>query len=236
MKHTFSQKLKIFMLSFLFTAISSVFAQTDTLPAISTSANVDLMSRYIWRGQEYSQSPSIQPGMSATWKDYTLGAWGAYKFTGAGSQETDFYLSKEIGPLNFAIWDYWSFCDTSTMDFFDYKKETTSHMLEAQILLSGGETLPFNLLGSYFFYGADSTKSVYLELQYQRSFGSTDMLLFAGFQPKGTYYATEAAFVNIGIRLVKEMQVTDHWSLPLNISLIANPYCKSVYLIAGITL
>lgn len=236
MNQTLFYKLKIFGLSFLFTGISSVFAQTDSLPAFTTSANVDLMSRYIWRGQEYGQSPSIQPGMSATWKDFTLGAWGAYKFTGAGSQETDFYLSKETGPLTIAIWDYWCFCDTGAMDFFNYSGKTTSHLLEAQVLLSGGETLPFNLLGSYFFYGADSTRSVYLELQYQRSFGSTDMLLFTGFQPKGSYYADGAAFVNVGCSLTKEIKVTDHWSLPLNISLIVNPYCKSVYLVAGITL
>jgi hypothetical protein len=231
-----SGKIIIYALSLLSAFTCSSFAQTDTIHAISTTANVDLLSRYIWRGQEYGQSPSIQPGMSATWQDFTLGAWGAYKLSGAGSQETDFYISKETGPLTIAIWDYWSFCDTSSLDFFNYSRKTTSHLLEAQALLSGGEKLPFNLLGSYFFYGADSTKSIYFELQYQRSFGSTDLLLFAGFQQKGRYYAAEAAFVNIGCSLTKEIQVTDHWSLPLNISLIANPYCKSLYLVAGITL
>jgi hypothetical protein len=236
MNHTFFDKIKLFTLTLLFTGISSLSAQSDTLHTITTSGNVDLMSRYIWRGQEYGQAPSIQPGLSATWKDFTLGAWGAYKFTGAGTQETDFYLSKEIGPLTFAIWDYWSFYDTTSTDFFNYEREATSHLLETQVLLSGGETLPFNLLGSYFFYGADSTKSIYLELQYQHSYGPTDILLFTGFQPQGSYYAPKAAFVNIGFTLAKEIAVTDRWSLPINISLIANPYCKSVYLVAGITL
>jgi len=176
--------IKVFALSFMFIGSPALFAQPDTLHAIATSANIDLMSRYIWRGQEYGQSPSIQPGMSATWKDFTLGSWGAYKFTGAGTQETDFYLSRDIGPVTCAIWDYWSFCDTASMDFFNYNQKTTSHLLEAQVLLSGGESLPFNLLGSYFFHGADSTKSIYLELQYQHTFGPNDILLFAGFQPK----------------------------------------------------
>jgi hypothetical protein len=229
-------KITIYVLLVLCTCAGSLFAQPDTVHTISTTANIDLVSRYIWRGQEYGQSPSIQPGMSATLKDFTLGAWGAYKLSGAGSQETDFYLSKSIGPLTFAVWDYWSFCDTSSMDFFNYSGKTTSHQLEAQVLLEGGEKMPFNLLGSYFFYGADSSKSVYLELQYQRSFETTDMLLFVGFQPKGNYYASAAAFVNIGVSLAKEIQVTDHWSLPLNISLIANPSRKSLYLVAGITL
>lgn len=223
------------MLLFL-SCTSALNAQSDSLPEFSTSANVDLMSRYIWRGQEYGHAPSIQPGLSATYKDFTLGAWGAYKFTGAGMQETDLYLSKAIGPLTFAIWDYWSFCDTTSLDFFNYKPNTTAHLFEAQMLLSGGEKLPFNLLVSYFFYGADTTNSIYLELQYQYIAGPFDMLFFAGFQPKGEYYGTKATFVNLGCTAIKTVEITDRWSLPVSLSLIANPSFKSVYIVAGISL
>ena len=228
--------LQIISVLLFLSGTSALFAQSDTLPAFSTSVNVDLVSRYIWRGQEYGQAPSIQPGLSATWKDFTLGAWGAYKLTGAGTQETDFYLSKTIGPITLAVWDYWSFCDTSSMDFFNYNPKTTSHLLEAQVLLSGGEELPFNLLAGYFFYGADASKSIYLELQYVHSFGSSDMLFFAGFQPKGEYYGTNATFVNLGCTAIKAIKVTDHWSLPLSLSLIANPSAKSAFLVAGVLL
>jgi hypothetical protein len=228
--------VKILTVLFLFFTASVLFAQADTLPAVSTDVNVDLMSRYIWRGQEYGQAPSIQPGLSATWKDFTLGTWGAYKLTGAGMQETDFYLSKTLGPLSFTVWDYWSFCDTTSSDFFNYKRNNTAHLLEAQVMLSGGEKIPFNIMGSYFFYGADSTKSIYFELQYLYSSGSADMILFAGFQPKGSYYAPKAGFVNIGCTVIKIIPITDRWSMPLNLSFVVNPSCKHVYLVAGITL
>lgn len=214
----------------------SLYAQTDSLRAISTSANVDLMSRYIWRGQEYGQAPSIQPAMSATWKNFTIGAWGAYKLTGAGGQETDFYLSKTVGHLTFAIWDYWSFCDTTSTDFFNYNQKNTAHLLEAQILVSGGEKIPFNLLGSYLFYGADPSKSIYLELQYQHSVGSTELQFFSGFQAKGEYYGHNSTFVNLGCTMIKTIEATDRWSLPVSLSVIVNPSQKSAYLVAGITL
>jgi hypothetical protein len=214
---------------------SSLVAQTDTLPDVSIEANVDIVSRYIWRGQEYGHTPSIQPGLSVTAKDFTLGAWGAYKLTGDGDQETDFYLSKDIGPVNIAIWDYWSFNDTSAMNFFNYSRKNTSHLLETQILLSGGETLPFNLLGSYFFYGTDASRSIYLELQYLHSIGKTNIIFFAGYQAKGDYYAPRATFVNIGCT-VEPVMLTDRFSLPIGISLILNPDRKSVYLVAGIYL
>lgn len=221
---------------FLFLTIHSTLAQSDSLSAVTTSANVDLVSRYIWRGQEYGQSPSIQPGLSVNWKGFTLGSWGAYKLSGAGDQETDFYLAKEIGPFTISIWDYWSFCDTSVMDIFNYREKTTSHALEAQLQISGGVKIPFNLLAGYFFYGSDSSRSVYLELQYLHSFGQNELLLFAGFQPKGEYYGEKARFVNFGITIFREMKITDHWSLPVNFSCIMNPSNKSVYLVAGITL
>lgn len=227
--------LNLVLKSLLLFVNSSAFAQSDTIPAVSVSANVDLMSRYIWRGQDYGQTPSIQPGLSATWKGFTLGAWGAYKFTGSGFQETDFYLSKTVGPVSLAIWDYWNFCDSTSNNYFNYNQQTTAHLLESQIMLSGGEKLPLNLLGSYFFYGADSTKSIYLELQYLHSIGSVDIMLFAGFQPKGEYYAPKAAFVNLGCTAVKELKITDNWSLPVTVGLIVNPDVKSANLVAGIS-
>jgi hypothetical protein len=224
------------LLPFLLLSVSSnMMAQSDTLNVVTVCANVDLMSRYLWRGQDYGQAPSIQPGLSATWKDFTLGAWGAYKFTGSGNQETDLYLSKTIGPITLVVWDYWSYCDTTSMDYFDYKQKTTSHQFEAQVLLSGNEKLPFNLLGSYFFYGSDTTNSIYFELQYLHSIGSTDLVLFAGFQPKGKYYAEKAAFVNVGCTIQKELAITDRWSLPLSLSFVINPALKSANLVAGVS-
>jgi len=222
--------------SFLCIQSASTFAQSDTIPAISTSVSVDLMSHYIWRGQDYGQTPSLQPGLSATWKDFTLGFWGAFRIAGSGVHETDFYLEKTIGPVTFSIWDYWSFSDTTANHYFDYKKQTTSHLFEAMVLVSGGEKLPFNVLGSYLFYGADPTKSIYFELQYLHSFGSIDTQIFTGFQAKGQFYAPKTAFVNLGCTASKSLKITKNWSLPLNLSCIVNPYSRNIYLVAGITL
>lgn len=228
--------LQIFVLFLLFLGSSSLFAQTDTIPKFSTAVSVDLVSHYIWRGQDLGHTPGIQPGISATWKDFTLGFWGAYRLGGSGDHETDFYLEKTIGPATFSLWDYWSYSNEGSTDYFNYSKETTAHQLEAQVLLSGGEKLPFNLLGSYFFYGADPSKSMYFELQYLHSFGTFDTQVFAGFQPKGDFYADKAAFVNLGCSVSKSVQLTKKWALPVNLSVIANPNAQKVYLVAGITI
>lgn len=210
--------------------------KSDTVPAVTVAGNVDLMSRWIWRGLDFGHAPSIQPALTVSWKGFSLGAWGAYKLNGEGGQETDFFLSKTIAFVTIAVWDYWSFYDTAGFNYFDYDKKTTAHLLEAQVLLSGNKSIPFNLLVSYFFYGADTSNSIYMELQYFHQFKPVDLVVFAGCQPKGTYYAPKAAFVNIGCTVKKSIPVTDRFSLPLSLSLIFNPDVKSVYLVAGITL
>lgn len=222
--------------SLFFIVSNPSFAQTDTNPALSTSVNIDLMSHYIWRGQDYGQTPSLQPGLSVTWKDFTLGYWGAYRIAGSGVHETDFYIEKAIGPVTFSVWDYWSYSDSISNNYFDYNRNSTSHLLEAQVLISGGEKLPFNFVGSYLFYGSDPTKSLYFELQYLHSFGSVDTQVFSGFQAKGEYYAPHAAFVNVGCNAAKSIKITKNWSLPVNLSFIVNPDSKKVYVVAGITL
>jgi len=213
-----------------------VFAQSETeeSDSLEFSVNADLVSRYVWRGQSYSQSPCIQPDLSLSWKNFELGAWGSYDFSGFSELETDLYLSKTIGPVTLAFWDYWCFNDT-TMDFFDYDRETSGHLLEAQLLISGDDMIPFNLLGGYFFYGADSTHSLYLELQYLYSKGTTELEAFAGYQASGEFYAETSSFVNIGCTVTKPIRVTETWELPLSVSLIMNPDMKSVYIIAGLT-
>jgi hypothetical protein len=214
----------------------TLVAQTDTIPAISTSVGVDLVSHYIWRGQDYGHVPSIQPGLSATWNDFTLGFWGAFRIAGSGDHEADLYIEKAIGPATFSIWDYWSFGDSTSTNYFNYNKQTTVHLMEAQVMLSGGEKLPFNLVGSYLFYGADPSKSIYFELQYLHSFGKVETQVFAGFQAKGEFYAPQAAFVNVGCTASKSFTITKNWKVPLSLSFIVNPDNKKAYLVAGITI
>ena len=220
---------------YIFFNAFALSGQTDTRSAFKITANADLVSRYIWRGMDIGHAPSIQPGMAMQWNDFKLGAWGAYKLTGAGEQETDFYLSKTYRFVTFAIWDYWNFNDTTAFNFFDYRRKTTSHLLETQLLLSGGKVLPFNLLSSYFFYGSDLSKSLYFELQYEYKSDIADLLFFAGYQAKGTYYASGSGFVNIGCTLSKSVSLTDRLNLPVYLSLIVNPANKIPYLVAGIT-
>jgi hypothetical protein len=231
-----SNPLQLFIILYLFFNSSIMSAQSNNRQTVTVSGNIDFVSRYIWRGLEIGQAPSIQPGLSAKWKDFTLGSWGAYKLTGHGEQETDFFLTKKIGFLTLGLSDYWTFRDTTAIDFFDYREKSTAHILEAQALFTGGENIPVNFLATYFFYGADKSRSIYLELQYYYSSDVAEMIFFVGYQPKGSYYGSDMSFINLGCTLKKSIPLTERWSLPISLSLIMNPDRKSVYLVGGLTL
>ena len=220
----------------LFFCGSTLQAQTDTLPTVSVDAKIDLVSRYLFRGMDLGKGPSIQPNLAATWKGFSIGTWASYTMTGQGDLETDFFISKTFSFVTLAVWDFWIFNDADGFNFFDYRDKTTAHTLEASILLSGGEKLPFNFMAAYVFYGADPSRSLYLELQYVPKISIADLVVFAGYQAKGTLYAENPAFVNLGCTVKKSIEVTDRFSLPLSLSLIVNPAVKSAWLVAGITL
>lgn len=220
----------------VFMSISPLFAQKDSTSSVSLSVTADVVSSYIWRGQDLGHKFSLQPGISATWKDFTIGAWGAYRFKGDGVDEMDIYLTKTIGPVSMAIWDYWSYSKVYPSNYLDYSRETTSHLLEAQVLISGGEKLPLNLLVSYFFYGSDPSNSIYLELQYALAIKKSELLFFTGYQPKGTYYAPKAGFVNVGATFRQPLHISEAFTPALLLSLIANPYTKNFHFVVGLSI
>ncbi len=160
--HSDNYKKFLAALLSIFIISPAIIAQDDSSSFISFSANTDIVSQYIWRGQDFGHAPSIQPGLSASLKNFTIGAWSAFRLSGNGDDEIDLYISKSIGPVTLAVWDYWSYSKTNPSNYLNFNAGTTSHLIEGQILLSGGEKIPFNLLGSYFFYGSDASKSIYL--------------------------------------------------------------------------
>jgi hypothetical protein len=224
------------ILCFVSLAFNAI-AQDEPSNKIEFSGGADLMSRYVWRGLEFEDSPSLQPYVEANYKGFKLGAWGAYKTTGSGFQETDLYLSKSWKHLTIALWDYYAFDDGMQGDFFNYRKNETPHMLEGQLLLNGGERFPMKFLASWFFYGAAPDKSFYLELSYPLQVTETSSLeAFCGFTPHKGYYADKAAFVNVSLKFTKSVKVTDSFSLPVQVSLINNPYTNDLFIVAGISL
>ncbi len=141
----------------------------DTTSTLNFGA--DLVSRYVWRGIDFGNSPAIQPNFSFAWKGLSIGAWGTYGFSrynieindttmaDAGNYaETDLYLSYTYKWFTLMVFDFFTVNGLNPNEgnhYFDYKNATTRHAFEGSIAFHGSEKFPLQFLVSTLFYGAD---------------------------------------------------------------------------------
>jgi hypothetical protein len=144
----------------------------DRGPTLSFGA--DLMSRYIWRGRDYGNSPAIQPNICFSWKGLSIGAWGSYAFAKhsilindtlieeAGNySEADLYVSYTFKWFTLMVFDYFTVNGLNPNEgnrYFNFNNQTTGHTVEALLSFDGPETFPVQMIVSTLVYGADKNK------------------------------------------------------------------------------
>lgn len=232
------KKLKaIFMIASIVATITpSVMAQesdTAKTSSIDFTTNVDLYSRYIWRGAQIGTNASIQPTVKMICKNFTLGYWGAYQFDGA-LPETDLYASYTL-PKGFGITvtDYFiSAADGALGDYFEYDEKSTLHTIEGSLSFTGPEKFPISALLGYNFHGIDAYKgSMYGEISYPIK--NVTLILGAGNEMYTGKTESDWGIVNAGIKVVKNIKITNDFTLPLTGQLMLNPYTNKLYYAIG---
>jgi hypothetical protein len=231
----------IFILGMLFTGIQGVKAQDEKKS--NFDVGTDIVSRYVWRGTDFGNSPSIQPFLSYSIAGLEIGAWGSFATSGANMQEVDLYASYTFLKEMFSVGviDYF-FPDAmvSMNNYFDYKDKSTGHILEGSVGFNGVEKVPLYFNASYNFYGADKNNSWYFELGYNGSCKVIDYSIFCGATTgEGIYLTPEAdgfSVVNVGLGVSKDIKITEHWSLPVFGQLITNPQAQNIFLVFGFSL
>ncbi len=193
----------------LMVLVSSGFAQLQdenkmeekTGNPASFSAGADLVSRYIWRGADYGDSPAIQPALAFSVSGFKAGFWGSYSLGQYSRQfnngtvvnmghyaEFDTYLSYTLKGFTIMAYDYFlpnSLDPNNGNRYFDYNNKTTGHTFEVCLSWAGPEKFPLQLYAGTLVYGADKDKdasgtygmgsknnfSTYFEAAYQFNVG-----------------------------------------------------------------
>ncbi|MPQ46304.1 hypothetical protein GCQ56_04720 [Marinifilum sp. N1E240] len=218
------------------------------------SFGADLMSRYIWRGTQFSTGPVIQPAVEYSKGGFAIGVWGSYAQNGdKDGAEADIYVSYTFADDLFTatLTDYFFPTDDIAVNnsYFDYKKESTGHILEGTLAFNGTDGFPISIMAAMNFLGADQDAngdqqySLYIELGHSFSYKKVDIDLFAGFTPidadedKGEsgFYGDTSGFVNLGFTASKVVSITEKFSLPLSASVVANPMAENLFLVFGVT-
>jgi len=217
---------------------------TTSIRAQGFSTGADLVSSYVWRGipQEGTKgTPNIQPYASYTIGGFTIGAWASSSFIG-NVKEVDLYATYAISSLfSVTVTDYnWGF----TNSYFNYGTGT-DHNFEGTFSYAGVEAFPLSVSINTMFYGADKTSdttnvknaySTYVELAYPIAENAKIFVGASLFDSPYVYANTGFAVTNVGIKVNKLIPLTDKFSLPVYGIVGANPYAKSAFFVAGITL
>jgi hypothetical protein len=159
----------------------------------------DLVSRYVWRGSDFGDGVSIQPGISYTAGALEVGTWASYSITSAaGANEHDLYVTYSLQDLSITLTDYYF---PQGGDFFEFEDEDGAHSLE---ISAGYATGPLSLMAGFFFLNdAVEEDALYVEVGYalpEMSEGiEAGLFAAAGNGQYSTSGKSDIEFVNAGL-------------------------------------
>lgn len=206
-----------------------LFALTSFSQLKFSDAEILLHNQLVWRGQRLGTGISIEPSATVTSGRFSFNAWAA--FTADNSYtELDLVPSYQFDLFSLSLLDYYIPVSEQSNKFLNFKEGQSRHSLELTIDNYSIEKQRFKWMVGTFFAGDrdsitnNSLYSTYLEFKYPFTVLGIDVEPVVGLTPFRGLYADNFAFVNTGISLSKELQLSSRFSIPLAISFIHNPY------------
>ena len=201
---------------------------------VETTVEANLVSQYIWRGQDLGNA-SLQPTLGIDFKGLSFSTWG--------SVGLDLTLSYSIGGLNIGVTDYW-FSDGPEPEgrYFKYDAHGTNHVFEGNIGYDFGVA---SLQWYTNFAGNDGVNkngkraySSFFEIAVPFKLAKVEWTATAGAVPFTTDYYMNNGFevTHLSLAALKEIRITDSFTLPIFGEVIANPCSQKAYFVFGFTL
>lgn len=206
---------------------------------VEASVGADLVSGYIWRGQDLG-NVSVQPSLSLAYKGFSLSAWGSVGFEKSDTKELDLTLGYGIGGFSVSVTDYWF---NGGPGYFHYGAHDTNHTFEAQVGYDFG-VLAVNWYTNFagnVGYKADGDRAYasYFSVSAPFRLGGLDWEASVGATPwENDFYnggKSSFAVCNVDIKATKELKITDSWTLPIFAQVIWNPATEGAYFVAGLS-
>ena len=201
---------------------------------VETTIGADIVSQYIWRGQELGDV-SLQPTLGIAYKGLSLTAWGSVGLSNKdNTKEFDLTAAYATGGFHIGVTDYWF--NTPNERYFAYSAHETSHVFEANV----GYDFGIASLDWYTnFAGNDGVNkdgkraySSYFEANVPFKLAACEWTATIGAVPYATSFYGDAngfAVTNIGIKATKDIKVNDHFSIPIFAGITANPSTEKTF-------
>ena len=216
---------------------------------VEASVGADVVSGYIWRGQELGDV-SIQPSASVSWKGLSLTAWGSASWGREYAKEFDLTLGYAVKGFSVSVTDY-SFSKGSNFKtgeaidgkYFHFGSWSTLHVYEAQV----GYDFGFLAVNWYTNIGGNDGRksdgkraySSYLSLSAPFSWAGLDWNAAVGATPWETSFynggSNGFAVSEVSLQAAKSIRITERYSLPLFAKVIWNPAMERGFFVAGMS-
>jgi len=202
--------------------------------------DVSLTSRFIWRGLELGEYPSIQPNATFSKGNFFAGIWSSHALSPAETAKGNITGYKEVIPyigygfkisknsnLTLMLLDHYN---PNFGDFLDFDSNAKTNRGEIRTLFNLGK---FDFLGSADVINdpSDNT-SIYIELGYTFDMpNDVKVRPLVSFTPSDNYYTIDgkADITQIGFITSKNVIISKSFSLPLKVDMIYNPDRKKLY-------
>ena len=248
---------KVAALAVAFSMASSTLANAQEEDGkVNFSVQGDLVSSYIWRGF-YQTGASFQPTLSLGVGNFSLTAWGSTDFQGANSTSaaaakeielTAAYTFGSAGPTLSVASLWWA--GQGAGDYFNFKSHETAHHFEAGLAYTLPiEKFPLSITWNFMFAGQDKDEngnqnySSYVELNFPFTVKGVDLNATCGVLPYDagvTTYGGDVnsgfAVMNVALKAMKDIKITNSFSLPIFTQAIWNPRMEDAHLVLGISL
>lgn len=214
--------------------------------SIELTVHTDIVSRYVWRGLAFSDSPCLQPSLGLDWHGFTVGAWGSFSFspaagdtTGSTYSELDLSLSRSVdtdaGVLTGSLGAYYFPSDGNS--YFDWSDRGGAHVLEATVSLELPEPLPITLLVAKNVHN-DPDRSTYFGATAPLLRGPTTLALSLGVAPgRSRWYGVDSfmpQMVEFGLHASRTLTLGRGVAPSLGVSYLVNPRLERPYLVASL--
>lgn len=213
---------------------------------VEVNVNADLVSSYIWRGQDLG-NVSIQPSLSVSYKGFSLSAWGSAGFEKEDAKEIDLTLGYTTGGFSISVTDYWF---DGGPGYLQYGAHHTNHTFEAQV---GYDFGPLALNWYTNFAGTDGVNkdgdraySSYLSASIPFKLGGLEWTAEVGATPWATDFYNYSedpacdgsngfAVCDISLGASKEIKITDSFTVPAFAKITINPRTEGAYFVFGLS-
>ena len=217
---------------------SAAWAQESEENGLYAELNAEVVTNYIWRGQNYG-GLSIQPSLTVGWNDLYLNVWGSAGVATDNHREVDLMLGYDLGNFSFGLSDYWNVDADGEDYFFNYAAHSTRHTIEASVGYDLGFmslTWGTNIGGDDYDEEGKRKYSSYIQADVPFAIGDFEGVATLGATPwaSPTYEADGFSICEAAVALSKEMKISPTFSLNTTGKVVVNPATEDAFFVFGI--